>query len=430
MKASNYNFFYKYRNNCYLIYNSWSNALAIMSNYQYNCFQQFQADLSYKLDDKFVNELQKGNFIIEDEVNELDLIRERMLKYRYNSSTLGLTIAPTLDCNFRCIYCYEKGCNKNGVMPEEVQNKIIEYIRQRASTINQLTVTWYGGEPLLALEIIENLTNHFLEICYLNNINYSASIVTNGYLLSSNVAKRLADCKIVNCQVTIDGDRETHNIRRPHVMGIDTYDVILHNAFTAGNFFPVAIRVNVDKENINAIFSIRKDMDRKGISNVVLYPAPVRVNNDCYGENICLNSIEFYEFEYQYVTSIDDKKALRRKYPIPRGNSCCADSLNALVISEDGSLYKCWSDIGRKDLCIGNIVDGCYNATKAIRYSKYDPTQDRKCSKCKFLPICMGGCPRDVYNRPEDRCAHIKKIHKMYISRIALDIEQKENVDA
>lgn len=70
-----------------------------------------------------------------------------------------------------------------------------------------------------------------------------------------------------------------------------------------------------------------------------------------------------------------------------------ADSLNALVISEDGSLYKCRSDIGRKDLCLSNIVDRSYSIAKAIRYSKYDPTRDKKCSlslpPMNFLLIMM-----------------------------------------
>ena len=26
-------------------------------------------------------------------------------------------------------------------------------------------------------------------------------------------------------------------------------------------------------------------------------------------------------------------------------------------------------------------------------YMLYDPTEDEKCGACRFMPICMGGCP-------------------------------------
>jgi len=34
------------------------------------------------------------------------------------------------------------------------------------------------------------------------------------------------------------------------------------------------------------------------------------------------------------------------------------------------------------------------NAPLLHEYMLYDPTDDIRCSKCKFLPVCMGGCAR------------------------------------
>lgn len=69
--------------------------------------------------------------------------------------------------------------------------------------------------------------------------------------------------------------------------------------------------------------------------------------------------------------------------------------------------------------------DRCKMQSSKIR--KYDPTRDKKCSKCKFLPICMGGCPRDVYDRPNVRCVYYKKLHKKYITQIASAIDSQPN---
>lgn len=46
-------------------------------------------------------------------------------------------------------------------MSRDVQEKVVELVKARAESVMRLSVTWYGGEPLLALDIIENLTNKF-----------------------------------------------------------------------------------------------------------------------------------------------------------------------------------------------------------------------------------------------------------------------------
>lgn len=425
MKPSRYNFFYNYGKNGYafVAYNSFSNAMALMTQEQFDQFCDFQTHLDVQLDQTYVEELKKGSFIVDDEVDELALIRERMLSSRYNTSHIGFTLAPTLECNFRCIYCYEKGCEKKGTMSKEVQDAIVNYVERRATTIGNLSITWYGGEPLLALDIIENLTERFLDICSRNKINYSAGIVTNGYLLNKKNLDRLVKCKVNHCQVTIDGDRETHNQRRPHYLGVDTYDTIIQNACEASKFFPISIRVNIDKKNMNGLLAINQRVKENGVSNIFIYPAPIKVNNECYVENVCLNNSDFFEFEYEFISSNGNDNDWLRKYPTLYGNSCCADCASAFVVGEDGSLYKCWSDIGRHELACGNIVDEKIDVSKMIRYSKYDPTRDEKCSKCKFLPICMGGCMRDVYERPHDRCEHVERLHELYVKKIAEKLE-------
>lgn len=44
--------------------------------------------------------------------------------------------------------------------------------------------------------------------------SYSASIVTNGYLLTEKVAKQLKKLNIENVQITLDGPAYIHNKRR------------------------------------------------------------------------------------------------------------------------------------------------------------------------------------------------------------------------
>ena len=75
-------------------------------------------------------DLKKGLFVVEDFVDELDVLRYRMLRERYGTDSLTFTLAPTNDCQFDCVYCYEKDALTNKYMTQEIQDKIVEVVKK------------------------------------------------------------------------------------------------------------------------------------------------------------------------------------------------------------------------------------------------------------------------------------------------------------
>ena len=98
--------------------------------------------------------------------------------------TLHLTIMTHQNCNFRCTYCYEKF--DKGKMCSDVQKNIIDYVIKQFETddFQHFVVSWFGGEPLLGMSVIENLSETFITLSQQFNIHYSANITTNGYYLT------------------------------------------------------------------------------------------------------------------------------------------------------------------------------------------------------------------------------------------------------
>lgn len=71
-----------------------------------------------------LEEMSRTGMLVPDDCDER---RELLLESgiaRFSSDHLGLTIAPTLACNFRCPYCYEKGQRKT-VMSDETAGRVI-----------------------------------------------------------------------------------------------------------------------------------------------------------------------------------------------------------------------------------------------------------------------------------------------------------------
>ena len=105
------------------------------------------------------------------DVDERFLVKTRLMQGRYDASTLSLTIAPTMACNFRCVYCFEQGHYGNHLMDETTQEHLMAFIKRHAKGIQSLFITWFGGEPLVGMSVIEKLSEQIIAFCDENKIN-------------------------------------------------------------------------------------------------------------------------------------------------------------------------------------------------------------------------------------------------------------------
>ncbi len=439
-KVSRYNFVLPYKGegdgNKRVLYNSRTNALALIDEEKYAMYKDFKESGQSILDEKLLSDLERGGYILRDDIDEFELIRFNLLQGRYNTSSLGLTIAPTSDCNFRCIYCYEKDSIRSVTMSDNVQDKIVEFVEARANSIMHLNVTWYGGEPLLAMGIIESLTTRFLEICDKNKIEYGAGVVTNGYFLIPEYVEKFKSFKISTIQVTLDGTPEEHDKRRPLAGGQPTFNRIISNLQTVKDILPcpVNIRINTDKHNVDQVDRVLEILEQHDLKNITRpYLGMVETPNDCYAESTCFHPQEFSIINFNYT--IKHRDNIANSYPHLVANACGADANNSLVINADGKLYKCWNDIGVENMSVGDLLnlsaDSQTNETAVmLKYLMYDPTQDKECSKCNYLPLCMGGCPNRRLFRSNIRCNIMKYRLNDYLELIAPYLKQQKDNDA
>ena len=71
-----------------------------------------------------------------------------------------------------------------------------------------------------------------------------------------------------------------------------------------------------------------------------------------------------------------------------------------------------------EDMRIGSIFsedNTKFSFPDHMEYMLYDATQDPRCVECKFLPVCMGGCPYQRI-RKIDNCIETKPIIEEHLA--------------
>lgn len=377
----------------------------------YDSIEELQEERIKELqENKDFKTLLKHNYIIPKELDELVILKTQSQFDKYLHHSLGLTIAPTLNCNMGCPYCYEK--KRDVKMEENVRIALCDFVKYflEINACKNFHVSWYGGEPLLEIEIIRDLSNSFIKLCSDKNINYSASIVTNGVLLTKEVGTILKEeCYVKTVQITIDGLPEYHNNRRILLDGRNSFDIIVDNIENCKEILNIGVRVNVDKNNISNIEELTNYFikDRKWINNPAFYISPVeKYNDNCYlKDSDCLSANEFTKLENQIIYNlynVNAKDVLYRLFPQKLNNFCGAVRYGSYVVDPEGDLYTCWNIIRMKEKKIGNVIQKNPMNLEYMKWLTYDPFE--KCKNCNIFPICHGGCPYEFIEHGEQKC--------------------------
>jgi uncharacterized protein len=408
MKPSHYNHFLEVDGRVILAYNSLTTELTELSADEFAALQAFCTEPRDDLFDRygqssFRDDLIEAGFLVPNERDEVEQIREIHSALKERQRTLGLTIMPTLDCNFRCSYCFSY--TRHERMTAEIQEALLRFVEAKLEEAKRLSVTWYGGEPTLCLDLIEALSARLSALCQQHGAELlPASIVTNGYLLTAQVAERLQAAGIKEAQITLDGDRATHDQRRPRRDGRGTFDRILDNVSTARDVLDIKIRINVDRDNAGTTVRALDALAGRRLQGTPVYFGHVKPYTEaCAGvTSTCLSDREFSELGLALTRQALVRGFRSFRYPhLELGGVCGADQRLCYVVAPNGLLFKCWAQASLgSEHSVGSLCEETsgellpqVQQKNLQRFLAWDPLADETCRECRVLPICMGGCP-------------------------------------
>lgn len=439
-KPSRFNILHHGKNGAFL-YNVFSGGLLFLENEHIAHMERVLADppqfSSFSAEEQEM--LLDNGFFIGSAVDELDMVKFRYRKSAFDKSRLVLTLLPTKACNLACGYCFEHQKNKARMSEGDIQ-EILRFIESELREIRPLEMMmfWYGGEPLLAVDVIAALGRGVDGLCRELNIRREKdALITNGYLLDEATARRLHEIGIGSVQITLDGNPHDHNLRRVLPGGGATFDRIYEAIGVARRVFgKVGVRINTNKANLPGIKEMLAGDPLFHDPMVQISVGPLRTylggamsfgeDSDCFrGRELMAARAEIDRL----LGRRDDSESSEALYSsFLRGNNCGADQFKNFVIGPGALVYKCYEKVDPGEE-VGFLRDGRFVPRHNYwKWAVNEPFEHEACRSCLYLPLCMGGCPasRKRLGLPNDEtCGYWEEWVKNKLQRI----DQRQSTD-
>jgi radical SAM protein with 4Fe4S-binding SPASM domain len=386
-----------------------------------------------------VNELLNASLLIPDSFDENKYLadtRTNAMKQLNEKKPSYYLITPTMNCNARCYYCFENGAHHED-MTLETAKDVVNFIIQNKPE-ETVTIQWFGGEPLLSVDIISFISDQLK----LNNIPFNSKITTNGYLLdekTSSIAKKEWRTEVI--QITVDNVGEKYNkIKNYKEPEVDPFYLVVKNIhYAAKTDIHIRLRVNINPVDVEqakgTISYLKKEFGQ--YKNIFVYFAPIDSSSDCIPsiadsfEDMQKHPIiTLLDFEENYSslgfsppTSILDDEAVRvftKNYLYPAPMSCGGVCSNSLTIDSLGDFYVCHRLLGQGSaFSSGNVRSGFMENQISDYYRSTKPCY-LECDTCNLLPVCQGGCKFKAWkfkNKQNTACTPIKGVADIMLLR-------------
>jgi uncharacterized protein len=337
-------------------------------------------------------------FLVKDSRKECEEMLHFIEELNAVDTVFAAKVVLNLDCNLACSYCFEGQRKGKFYMGKETAERFIGFIREslgRSGRVEEVRLTFYGGEPLLSFTMLIYLSGKIQAFCLENGYRYKGFIITNGTLLTGERADKLRAVGVCEAAITIDGPREVHDRFRPFRTGQGSFETIVRNIKESCGIVNIELGGNFTRNNFRTLPLMLDYLMKEGLTPNrlpgVRFDA-VTMESEGFGPTDfregCCSFNEPWLFEAAlWLREEILKRGYRANRVVPR--ACLIDIADRFVVNHDGSLYKCPGLIGREEYKIGDLQTGI----KDYRQShNLDNWKNAECLDCAYLPLCFGGC--------------------------------------
>lgn len=362
--------------------------------------------------------------------DEEDYDRQIARLLRMGTGKIELYLAEA--CNLRCKYCYVNSNDAldSGLMPEEVALAAVDLAFRRGRGVEQMQVTFFGGEPLLNKPVMKSVIAYSQERARKENKKMFYSLTTNATLMDDEVIGLIKRYNF-GLMISIDGPPEVHDDIRCFPDGSGSF------AQAAGNVKrlmrrrrQVTCRCTVSNRHLN-LYDIVTFLEDFGFTRVgVSY---------CQGKSYELGPYDIGPQHRQVIEREMDRLFDRWMDQVRRGEPLKFDPFSGTIrsihkgrkqrapmlscgvcrgcttVGVDGSLYPCHRYVGMRNYVVGDVWSGVSDEAHERYLRAYFETK-KKCASCWAVNICGGMCAWYVSHEdgtcrppPKWRCDSLKR---------------------
>lgn len=344
------------------------------------------------MEDGLLSIMKKSGYVVDSDLDEAAEVYSRMIQNLTSDENFYLIVNPTLQCNCRCWYCIETHTESR--MSDEMLEKLKQTILQILSRVKSITISFFGGEPLLEFKrIVKPLMEWSREVCKDKGKELNFVFTTNSLLMTDERISYLKDYPNQSYQITLDGNRECHNKTRI-LKGGDSYGKVVDTIKKLASCeIQVIMRLNLSHDNVDHAIDIIDDFrDLPTEYKKFIGLSCQQVWQDSVNGSL---TDKFMEINGKFLEI--------GIFPMPRKfnwltESCYADRLNSVVINYNGDLFKCSAVDYVSDAPIAKLDDADLFSILENDFKQYldGKMADSACRTCRVLPMCTRGCYKKV----------------------------------
>ena len=338
------------------------------------------------------------------------------------------------DCNLRCAYCFYL-CKSAlfGEGAHRMSVAVLEAVTRNyfACPMDAYTFAWQGGEPtLMGLDFYREAAR--LQKKWLPaGARLANAFQTNGTLLDDEWARFFRDENFL-VGVSLDGPQPLHDARRRDAAGAGSHARVLrgleclrrrgveHNVLTL-----------VSASNAEHPLDVYRYLRGLGVAHHQYIecveldagggPLPHALKPGQWGAFLCAVFDEWFARDTRRVSvrlfdSVLSRLATGAPTMCPMSGSCC----NYFVVETNGDVFPCDFHVTPRHR-LGNAARDAFGAMAASdAYQRFGRGKDpcsAACSACRFLPLCMGDCPKNRGASGSFLCADWRRFYSSAIGR-------------
>jgi len=333
----------------------------------------------------------------------------------FNGDIKSMCLHISHACNLSCGYCFAEGGDYGTAKKSEntsllhmsisTAKKAIDFLVKFSGKIKNLEVDFFGGEPLLNLDVVKEAVSYARGLEKTNNKNFRFTFTTNALALDEKAIEFL-NAEMEHVILSIDGRKDVHNSIRKTKAGSDSYDLVLKNskkfALARGqkSYF---VRGTFTADNLdftNDVLALKTEgFDRISLEPVVLDEAHSlaikkehlpqifdeyeRLAGEYLAHRAKGDWFTFFHFNLNLYDGPCEQRLLR----------ACGAGCSYVAIAPNGDMYPCHQFVGLDGFKIGNVDIGSYSRTIPIRFGDKNHILEKPlCKSCWARYYCGGGC--------------------------------------